>query len=72
MFVWKSSLERDPQVMCKNMLVAGRVLRQARCLTIMPIDRDYPPDCTGFIVKVGTMISQSSWLRIRSPPESIM
>ena len=46
MFVWKSSLERDPQVMCKNMLVAGRVLRQACPLTIMPIDRDHPPDCT--------------------------
>ena len=46
MFVWKSSLERDPQVMCKSMLVADRVLRQACSLTIMPIDRDYPPDCT--------------------------
>ena len=46
--MWKGSLERDPQVMCKNMLVAGRVLRQACSLTIMPIDRyrDYPPDCT--------------------------
>ena len=46
MFVWKSSLDRDPQVMCKNMLVAGQVHRQACPLTIMPIDRDYPPDCT--------------------------
>ena len=37
----KGSLERDPQVMCKNnMLVAGRVLRQACSLTILPIDRD--------------------------------
>ena len=44
--MWKGSLERDPQVMCKNMLVAGRVLRQACSLTILTIDRDYPPDCT--------------------------
>ena len=35
-----------PQVMCKNMLVAGRVLRQAHLPTIMTIDRDHPPDCT--------------------------
>ena len=42
----KNSLDRDPQVMCKNMLVAGRVLRQAHPLTIMTIDRDHPPDCT--------------------------
>ena len=46
LFLWKGSLERDPQVMCKNMLVAGRVLRQACSLTILTIDRDYPPDCT--------------------------
>ena len=46
MLVWKSSLERDPQVMCKNMLVAGRGLRQAHPPTIMTIDRDHPPDCT--------------------------
>ena len=46
LFLWKGSLERDPQVMCKNMLVAGRVLRQAHPLTIMTIDRDHPPDCT--------------------------
>ena len=32
--------------MCKNMLVAGRVLRQAHPLTIIKIDRDHPPDCT--------------------------
>ena len=43
MFVWKSSLDRDPQVMCKNMLVAGRVLRRAHPLVIMTIDRDHPP-----------------------------
>ena len=42
----KNSLDRDPQVMCKNMLVAGRVLRQAHPFTIMAIDRDRPPDCT--------------------------
>ena len=29
--------------MCKNMLVAGRVLRQAHPLTIMTIVRDHPP-----------------------------
>ena len=46
LFLWKGSLERDPQVMCKNMLVAGRVLRQACSLTILTIDRDHPPDCT--------------------------
>ena len=46
MFLWKGSLERDPQVMCKNMLVAGRVLRQAHPPTTMTIDRDHPPDCT--------------------------
>ena len=46
MFLWKGSLERDPQVMCKNMLVAGRVLRQACSFTILTIDRGYPPDCT--------------------------
>ena len=49
MFLWKGSLERDPQVMCKNMLVAGRVIiRQAHPLTIMTIDRDrdHPPDCS--------------------------
>ena len=45
MFLWEGSLERDPQVMCKNMLVAGRVIRQACSLTILTIDRDYPPDC---------------------------
>ena len=42
----KNRLDRDPQVMCKNMLVAGRVLRQAHPLTIMTIDRDHPPDYT--------------------------
>ena len=41
--MWKGSLERDPQVMCKNMLVAGRVIRQACSLTILTIDRDTPP-----------------------------
>ena len=47
MFVWKSSLvERDPQVVRKNMLVAGRVFRQACSFTILTTDRDYPPDCT--------------------------
>ena len=44
--MWKGSLERHPQVMCKNMLVAGRVIRQAHPPTIMTIDRDHPPDCT--------------------------
>ena len=44
----KGSLDRDPQVMCKNMLVAGRVLRQAHPPTVMVIDRDHPPDCTHF------------------------
>ena len=44
MFLWKGSLERDPQVMCKNMLVAARVIRQAYPLTIMTIDCDTPPD----------------------------
>ena len=44
MFLWKGSPERDPQVMCKNMLVAGRVIRQAHPLTIMTIDCDTPPD----------------------------
>ena len=39
----KSSLDRDPQAMCKNMLVAGRVLRQAHPLTINHDDRPRPP-----------------------------
>ena len=38
--------KRPTGYVCKNVLAAGRVLRQARSLTIMPIDRDYPPDCT--------------------------
>ena len=42
----KGSLDRDPQVMRKNMLVAGRVLRQAHPLAIMAIGSDHPPDCT--------------------------
>ena len=32
--------------MCKNMLEAVRVVRQAFPLTIMTIDRDHPPDPT--------------------------
>ena len=34
------------------MLVAGQVLRQACSLTILTIDRDYPPDCTHLEVAV--------------------
>ena len=44
LFLWKGSLERDPQVMCKNMLVAGRVLRQAHPLSSL---RNKRPDLSG-------------------------
>ena len=39
LFLWKGSLERDPQVMCKNMLVAGRVLASPGVFSHHPGDR---------------------------------